>query len=223
MFSGKKILCIGDSIGLPRDGVDYSKTWYYLLSNLLNLNVFIERFTREGTTDLLKSNDALEYYNPDCVIIQLGIVDCAPRLFKRESITPKVINRLPSSLRSFFWRLIKKFKTRSAKNSHVSLRDFKNNLKNYLDRCVHSQVSKVVIIEIGKPGLEMIKKNPGISPSVARYNEVLQKLSCDYTFVNCVSPLNESQDDWYVEDGYHLNEKGFHSVFEALRKVLDES
>lgn len=51
-------------------------------------------FRRGLTTDVLNTlgggdiftygSDCLEHFMPDIVILQLGIVDCAPRLFKKK-------------------------------------------------------------------------------------------------------------------------------------------
>ena len=81
-----KILCIGDSLTLPRNGVNYEDTWFYLIKqNFLNFE-FISSFKRAITSNILNEHDSLELYSPDYAIIQLGIVDCAPRLIKEASL-----------------------------------------------------------------------------------------------------------------------------------------
>ena len=67
MSKRKKILCVGDSLGLPRESISYEDTWYYYLTNQCTEYEYIPRFQRALTTqDLVGSNgsDFLELYKP---------------------------------------------------------------------------------------------------------------------------------------------------------------
>tara|TARA_B110000238_G_C15880385_1_gene333194 strand:+ start:155 stop:559 length:405 start_codon:yes stop_codon:yes gene_type:complete len=126
-----RILCVGDSLGMPRNGIPYDCTWFYFLNQMHSIHEYVPRFQRAMTTDnLVGSNksDFLENYSPDIVIMQLGIVDCAPRYLPELSFRLKIINRLPFGINKTFWKLLKKHKTRNPKYANVVPPKFRKNL-----------------------------------------------------------------------------------------------
>ena len=57
------ILCIADSLGLPRDGVKIEDTWFYKLCHSFPQHHFIDRFERGMLTSrLIESED---FSNPE--------------------------------------------------------------------------------------------------------------------------------------------------------------
>lgn len=214
----KTVLCNGDSLGMPRDNVKFESTWFYKLSNKLSKDhfYFVNNFKRANTTNSLYSRDSLENYSPKIVIVQLGIVDCAPRLYNSNSMLIKIVNRLPFILKNIFWKFSKLVKQRSIKNADVNIYCFEENLNNFLTRCQNIDVEKCILIKIGIPGSMMIKKNPEIIRAINLYNDVYDKVENIFHFVKVVNPLVDGHDDLYVDDGYHLNEKGFTRVHESL-------
>jgi acyl-CoA thioesterase-1 len=104
-----KVLCIGDSLALPGHHNKYEDTWFYKLKKEFPGHDFISFFKRQLTTEILVTigggekiegafptgADCLEHYMPEIVIIQLGIVDCAPRLINEKSFLWKIVRRLP--------------------------------------------------------------------------------------------------------------------------------
>tara|TARA_B110001452_G_scaffold119986_1_gene99552 strand:+ start:11406 stop:11687 length:282 start_codon:yes stop_codon:yes gene_type:complete len=92
-----RVLCIGDSTSLPGRSNKYEDTWIFKLKKRYTNWDFITFFKRALTTNVLiemgggdenypnpEGADCLEHYLPDKVIIQLGIVDCAPRLLNNK-------------------------------------------------------------------------------------------------------------------------------------------
>lgn len=126
----KKILCIGDSLALPGHLNSYEDTWFHKLKKEFPNYDFISFFKRQLTTDVLvtmgggvrgidkwpKGADSLEAYLPDMVIIQLGIVDYAPRLLYNVEI--KILSKMPASLSMFYIHIIKKFRARNKKKHY---------------------------------------------------------------------------------------------------------
>lgn len=100
----KRIILFTDSLALPRmvpEVTSYEDTYPYLLRK--EFEVF--QYSRGGTRIVDLSDQAPYYqqYKPDCVIIQSGIVDCAPRafswneeLFMQSNICGKAIRKLLS-------------------------------------------------------------------------------------------------------------------------------
>ncbi|MDP5028535.1 MAG: hypothetical protein NWQ14_09955 [Flavobacterium sp.] len=214
----KIVLCNGDSLGMPRESVLFEDTWFFKLSNNLPKEKFycINNFRRANTTNALASKDFLENYNPNIIIVQLGIVDCAPRIYNTNSIIIKIINRLPIFFKDFFWLISKKYKKRSQENAEVTLYKFKKNIEDFVERCKVLGVDRCIFIKIQIPGQVMIKKNPEIIESITQYNKVYDEFEALYSFVKVLNPLSEGNENWYIDDGYHVNKNGFQQVFDSL-------
>ncbi len=226
-----KILCIGDSLALPGHDNNYEDTWFYKLEMAFRDFVFISFFKRAITTEILvteggggvnepdKGADCLEFYMPDIVILQLGIVDCAPRLIKRKGVFNQVLQKTPSKLRGMVFSGLKTVKKRSVENADVSPKEFSNNLQKYLSRCVKSTVKKVIIIKICTPNEIVKEKSPEIVYAVELYNSIIDELGQKFDIVSIVDPL-ASNTKQIFEDGYHPNPDGNHLVFTALQREI---
>lgn len=228
----KRVVCIGDSLSLPGHLNQYEDTWIYKLKLEFPDFDFISFFKRQLTTDALatmgggkdgidnwpKGADCLEAYRPDIVIVQLGIVDCAPRLMNKYD--KAIMKILPFPLLNPYIRLIKKFRERKIDNTMVSLNQFRNNWINYIDRTVRSNV-RVIIISISLPDSAFLTRNPQIHINVKRYNDFLFQLIQKYPNVSVTEALNSSNYDQPIyEDGYHPNQFGHKLIFSQLRAFL---
>lgn len=225
-----KILCIGDSLSLPGHGNEFEDTWYCKLQEQFPSCFFGSFFKRGGTVQMLVSegggdatfpfgSDCLEFYLPNIIIIQLGIVDCAPRYIKKSSLFSKFIERLPNKFKSITYTIIKSLKQRSVKNADIPPEKFKNNLKTYLMRCSKNKVSKVIFIKICTPNNEIRSKSPYLIEAINSYNKIIENTCKNFNFVSIINPLNENHVDIY-DDGYHPNPKGNNLVFEELKKEI---
>ena len=229
-----KILCIADSLGLPGHLNKYEDTWLYKLKQEFPNSDFISFFKRQLTTDILvsmgggqrgvdnwpKGGDCLEAYKPDLVIIQLGIVDCAPRLLnKYDKIIIKV---LPKILRKSYLEIVKLINTRNINNTLIPFDKFKSNLDRYVKRAEILGV-KIIFISISVPGKKMLEKNNKIIFNVTRYNEYYSELENKYSFIKLTSPLIESDYDKSIyEDGYHPNVFGHNIIYNKIKDLLNE-
>jgi len=196
---------------------------------------FITYFRRSLTSDVLVSLgggendsgppgcDCLEIFKPHFVILQMGIVDCAPRLFS--ALTRKIIlARLPNWLRSVTIKIAKKTRSRRAGRTDVPPERYKKNLDTYFKRCEISAVEKVIIIKICYPDARMRKKNPGIVGSLKLYNQLIDEVAQKYASVHVVDPLDtrQSTEQIFDEDGYHPNGMGHERVYQAVSAVLSK-
>ncbi|HON16100.1 MAG TPA: hypothetical protein PLA51_06445, partial [Spirochaetota bacterium] len=90
-MKNNKLLIITDSVSMPRPGIPYESTWIYKLKKEFpNLDI-IDKAARGSTSMRLVTEggggvDLLETYMPDIVILQIGITECAPRLFKKHGV-----------------------------------------------------------------------------------------------------------------------------------------
>lgn len=218
----RRVLCISDSVALPRPGVSYEDTWIARLGDNLPEFDFIPIFRRSTTTDMLAGGgdygDFLLFYTPEQVIIQLGICDCSPRYIRTTSLLYKLVQRLPNNLKTIFWSTYKTFIKRSAKRTDVSIERFSQNIRSYLDKCIEANVQRVIIIKIATPGSTMIASNPLVVKNVNSYNSIYEKIGSEYDFAEVINPLSVSDDSNYV-DGYHPCDKGNALVSTALLEL----
>lgn len=215
----KIVLCVGDSLGMPRQGVSFLDTWFYRLLKVKSNYYFLNNFRRALTTNELESRDLLENYCPNIVILQVGIVDCAPRYFKRNSLFIKIINRSPSPLRNLFWKAVKRLMRRKLSKCDVPPDTFKDNLLKYLKRCENCGVEKLIVLKIPTPSKPMIDSNPQIINSIRVYNEILQSMNYSRELI-LIDLLENSNENDFIEDGYHLSKQGFERVFDSLVTVF---
>ena len=114
MNGTQRIICIGDSLALPREGVSYEETWFYMLSHKWGQSFqFVHYFTRALLVSQIEQQyeSYYKFYNADYIILQSGITDCAPRIINERSpywrLIITVFKRI--GLTSVFWRSIKFF------------------------------------------------------------------------------------------------------------------
>lgn len=215
------ILIVGDSLGLPRENMPYEKTWPRLVSKSTGNHV-VAKVQRALTSAMLHGGmyqDWLEFYAPKTVIMQIGIVDCAPRYLKNGGLAMKLLGVAPGPVKSAAWKMIKKG-GRQAKHADVSPDAFEANLKKYTARCLKAGVEQLLFVSIARSGSAMVKSNPGILEQVARYNEIINKVAATCSICTVIDVLAHADDSYFLEDGYHLNEYGNQQLFNALSKHI---
>lgn len=221
----KRVLCIGDSLGLPREGVEYHETWFVRLQHNLQNYEFISFFRRNATTEILSCGgdygDTLLYYHPQIIILQLGICDCAPRYFKASSLINKILYRIPQRWKKNVWGAIKVVRKRKLACADVSEKQFYLNLINYMDLCKKNGVEKIIAIKIAMPASAMIHKNPLIVTAISRYNKIYDDLSLHFpSFFSVINPLPTGDAACFVADGYHPNSCGNKLIADEIIRSL---
>ena len=166
-----------------------------------------------------KGADCLEAYLPNIVIIQLGIVDCAPKLLGK--FDRFLLNLIPSVFKNSYINGVKKLRTRDINNIIVSLSRFKSNWTNYIERARRIKV-KVIIIGIPIPDNLMVEKNKNIILNVDKYNQIYSQLSSVYNHVSVIYPLIPTDHiNKIYEDGYHPNHMGHKLIYKNLVNIVD--
>ena len=64
----------------------------------------------------------------------------------------------------------------------------------------------------------MVKKSPEILSQINLYNQIFDKLAGKYQNCILINELTNANDDYFIEDGYHLSEFGNYNLFEAIKK-----
>lgn len=216
-------MCISDSFGLPREGVVYKDTWIAKIKATVKDVDFVALFKRQATTDILSEQNYGEYlsfYKPDIVYIQLGICDCAPRYLKTNSISYRILRKLPERVASTIWKLIKR-RGRRLECTDVSKEQFEKNLLDYVSECVRQGVKKIIICKIGHPSENMVISNPNVLESIARFNESINKIKeSNIEKVELIDPLSTGEASLYVHDGYHPNKNGHDLICNAIMEAI---
>jgi hypothetical protein len=121
--------------------------------------------------------DLLELYLPDRIILQFGLAECAPRLFRKNGFEKKFIsNFLPAGLRKYYIKKVKKTRGRNPQFTDVSPQQFKHNIYNFAERCKTHNV-KLAIIKILRPTDIFLKKSTFINQNIDIYNSIYEKAS----------------------------------------------
>lgn len=222
----KRIMCITDSVAMPRNTVNYTETWIYMLQKRMAKAHFINRSMRGSTVYRLIQEgggglDLLETYKPDLVILQLGITDCAPRLFRKNGLEYRVLNTIvPRGLRMKYVQYVKRKRGRNPRYTETSPDTFKAILEQYVRRAALLD-TRVVYIAIAPPSTSLLEKSPYAGKNIERYNAIAKNLLGVYTKADFINPY-EGIDliDSIFTDEIHLNKKGmelvYHSVIDTI-------
>lgn len=170
--SRKKILVIGDSLCLSRsqpEVVRLSETWPYLLKSNKQFEI-IQLGIGGGTIRSLYEQSA--YYSasdPDIVIIQSGIVDCAPRALgwlEKEIINSNRLLRF--AFHHFFpTNLMRKYR----KITYTKTSEFKKLIEELINRFSNSKIIFIGIVPASNEYEELV---PGISKNIEEYNNIIE-------------------------------------------------
>lgn len=210
----KKILIFTDSLGLPRPNpevVDYNETWIFLLSQKYNIHQI-----SVGGGELTILSAQIEYakmFNPDFVIVQSGIVDCAPRaLTKTES---RILNKYKLSrniLKLILTNKTLNFLRKYRKAVYTDKIVFERHVLKFLNS-FGLKLYWIGIIPATKEYEEMI---PGISKKINEYNLLLKK-HLKSNFID----MTDIEANCLMSDFIHLSKKGHEYIDKKISNVLD--
>ncbi|MBW1710211.1 MAG: SGNH/GDSL hydrolase family protein [Deltaproteobacteria bacterium] len=226
MKNGKRVLLITDSMAMPRPEAKYEETWIYLLKQAFPDYDFLDKSDRGSTSLRLVTEggggvDLLEMYEPDLVVLQLGMAECAPRLFKKTGFEFFFLNRiLPRRFRLDYVNFIKKRRGRNPKITDVSPDGFRNNLMNYFERARKMNV-KVIVFLISRATKLFQGKSPHITENVTLYNDIYREVAARFPNVHLVVPFDEDVDlEELAIDETHVDARGHQILFNKLKPFL---
>lgn len=236
--NGDNIAVISDSIGLDRIsiGLEMDGTYSFLLQNHLindgfNLRVapFCQRNrTSQGALQFIKNSEILHAQPPSFLILQLGIVDCAPRVFGvhdaqalRSVCGDDYVQQMLELSTKFRGKLIRPWTT----SAYVKLADFSKNIKNIALYAKHILRTKhIFIVNIVKPSKNgKIMAFGSLSEAVDAYNSNMKQL-VNSKFLHLIDANSyiwkqENVLDFFTNDNYHYNKVGH----EAISKFIYSS
>ena len=226
MKTNERILIITDSISMPRAEIKYEETWIYLFKKRFKDFDVIDRPARGSTSMRLVQEggggfDLLELYTPDRIIIQMGLAECAPRLFKKNGFEQKfIIKYLPAKIRDDYVKSVKEKRGRNPEYTDVSPEQFRNNIFNFAERCRALNV-KLVIFKLLRPTDIFIKKSPFVKQNIDRSNRIFEELAESYNNVTLIDPIKMELDiNTLSLDELHVNVEGHKLFFKAIESYF---
>lgn len=221
-----KVLIITDSVSMPRPGVSYEETWICLLKKKYPELDIIDRPARGATSRRLVTEggggfDLLETYMPGTVILQFGLAEAAPRLFRKDGFEFFFMNRiLSAALRKKYINYVKKKRPRKPELSDVPPEEFRNNIKLYMQRCLNYG-TRVLVIRVLKATDYYISKSPRIQECIDVYNRIYDEVASEFPNVTVISPVKEDMDvNSICLDELHIDKEGHKIYFREINSYF---
>lgn len=215
-----RVLCVGDSLGLPRKGCPYEKTWFFKLAKKYPNIEFVDYFKRglvlTETVNLY--NTYYTDYKPDIVIIQTGICDCAPRYLNSNKLLWKLLLNLLGhlGLESYFWKIIKFIFSRRENCVYTKVDVFSQLYRKLIEKFIANGVKKIIVVKIGHAAESVAANNCYFNSNVDKYNNIINKIAVEKKdHIIIIDPLHNVHEDLFV-DGYHCNSNGMEKVYHDL-------
>jgi hypothetical protein len=230
-----KISIIADSLAMPRIDSDeviaWEDTWPIQLDTKFKyaqqyISFSINNMRARTVSTLIGSDfyESIEVIQPKVIIVQVGVVDCMPRIFsKREN---ELLNHrlFPGWLRSTFIRnrsKNRKFITKGdpLRKVYTKPDKFESILDDFASRINKVNITcKVIFLPILiKDSME--QKSPGCISNVKLYNQILQSITerNKWMYLN----IDDENMDFFLKDGYHLNRNGHLIVARHLEVLIN--
>jgi lysophospholipase L1-like esterase len=220
----KHIVIFSDSLGRPRPDIATEEATRIddVYGSMLKKHYCGEKDVELLYVESLDTDDAIfwsqrmvAFREPDLVIFQIGINDCAPRLFKKKSgslllkpwfqkITHNVGVRFLSRYRYFFTKLRPSVYVK--KDRYISnLREMCSEISKYSPRC------DFVFLTIANVSPSLNERSYNYSENIRSYNEALLA-----TFPNVIKVEPVSGESILIGDGVHLTKKYHAQLAEIL-------
>ncbi|MGB6241444.1 MAG: SGNH/GDSL hydrolase family protein [Castellaniella sp.] len=228
----KRLVVLSDSLGRPRpeiEGADKTELWQVygsILQTLLGNDWIVDLIY----IDSLDSDDAIHwnqrmvaYRRPDLVIYHLGINDCAPRLFSKESRSVLLRPWFKFVTRDIGVRMLSRYRnivTRIRKITYVPLSRFAFNFRVMCREILYYSPScEFIAVLIAMPAPYLIDRSYGYATNVEKYNAVLKEIFPNHVDVDSLllgcSPL--------IADGIHLKPLAHQVLAEKIHACIMQS
>ena len=206
----KRVVLIGDSLGMPREGLKREETYPYLIKSeltdfdIVSIHARANDSGRQSTKQSLR--ESIDLLQPDVIVIQLGIVDCAPRLFTRMEThfvryllgVRTFIRKFMSKRRHFFTKLLPK--------TYVKKADFEKNILKIVERGREYDAS-VLVVNIANTSERNKERSYGFEKNILAYNNILQEIVNDNK-LTLIDMYSMNCKEIMLEDGIHYNQYG---------------
>jgi len=229
-----KIVVMADSLAMAREGetnVAYETTYPYLLDQWLRQRfgsqapLVSERGMRRRTIEYVLDEwyELVDLRKTDVVVVHVGIVDCAPRVFLRRE-RQFVENLRPGFLRRFILDYVHRHRravVNMRKKVYVPPERFNALVGQVMAKAKASELRSLVIVNIITPPAEMDERSPGFIRNVGIYNEIL-RTHAEANGAHLIDIDRLIKEAGGVEqltvDGIHINEAGHKMLAQEIEK-----
>ena len=225
---------MADSLAMAREGetnVAYETTYPYLLDQWLRQRfgsqapLVSERGMRRRTIEYVLDEwyELVDLRKTDVVVVHVGIVDCAPRVFLRRE-RQFVENLRPGFLRRFILDYVHRHRravVNMRKKVYVPPERFNALVGQVMAKAKASELRSLVIVNIITPPAEMDERSPGFIRNVGIYNEIL-RTHAEANGAHLIDIDRLIKEAGGVEqltvDGIHINEAGHKMLAQEIEK-----
>jgi lysophospholipase L1-like esterase len=215
----KRVLIAGDSLSLPRHEADVSYEQIYPIKVQLDLqrDIVVNGSLRGNSSEGIASESYLAEFvlplRPHHVVLQLGIVDCTPRLFTPgEKLALSAMSRIPA-LRWFSKWIIdtasrhRPTLTRWRRHNLVKADDFDRHLRSFAEAARRANpLCEFTVVNIPCPTDIFVRNNHRVGAIIERYNDILEQLALDLRGALIdLHTFTRSYPTALLSDGYHLD------------------
>jgi lysophospholipase L1-like esterase len=232
-----KVVILADSLALPRQegegNIPFEATYPYLLDESLRERLarraplIIERGMRSRTIERVLDEwfEMVSLRGAEVVVVHVGIVDCAPRIFMPRERA--FIERLrPARLRIRFLNFVHRHRRRIVQTRgrvYVPVRKFKAGVEEVVRRAREARVRSLVFINIIEPPPLMEERSPGFRRNVEDYNRILRAQAAEQG-VHLIDLDNliraRGGPEELTVDGIHINHAGHKMLAQELERHI---
>lgn len=210
-----KIQILSDSLALPREipqKVYYEETYPAKLSK----DYTVAQYSK-GAGTIKELFDQTFYYKmfcPDVVILQSGIVDCAPRPFTQFEEHFFTLNFFTKGCKAILKRLTKSWLRTLRKVAWTPPKKFRLYCEQF-----KKAYPNIPILAIGilPPRAEYEKQAKGISKRIHEYNGILMDV-----FGENYIDTSDMPDDGIMSDHHHMTSIGHQFVYDKIAERLSK-
>ena len=236
----KNLLIIGDSLACPRPwvGIGSNETYGSRIQQALSEKVYVISLARGSMTtrDYVTDSFIKQYVCSGSVsylVIQLGIVDCAPRLmtvFERFigfALSKNGFGKLIFGVYTKWKSKHRMFFTRWFPHVLVELEEYRSNLDSIVvEYTARNPIEKIILVNIAYPGRSMAEKSWGILENIGKYNEVIASLRNERnSSVSVIDLFGMTKDNqhWITkDDGHHITVDAHKWISSQIIKCIQE-
>jgi len=229
-----KVVILADSLAMSREEVGgerrFEVTYPFLLHESLlrrfgtTSPMVIERGMRLRTVEAVLTDwhEQVILRTADVVIVHVGVVDCAPRVFLRRE--NRFLANRPKWFREPILRFVHKHRRRIIQTRprvYVPLERFRRHIEEVTQRAHDTNLLSLVYVNIIEPPQSVEDRSPGFRKNVEDYNRVIahQSVHPRVTVVDLNRAIaDQGGSEKLTIDGVHLSIQG-HQI---LAKLLDD-
>ena len=210
-----KIQIFSDSLALPRElpqKVLYEETYPAKLSQT---NI-VAQFSKGGGTinELIEQAPYYKMFVPDVVIIQSGIVDCAPRPFTQFEEHFFTLNFFTKGCKAILKRLTKSWLRTLRKVAWTKPEDFRFYCEQFKKIYTDTPIFAIGILP-PRPEYENLAK--GISKRIIEYNSILKDV-----FRENYIDTSDMPDEGIMSDHHHLTSVGHQFIYDKIIRHISQ-